>query len=409
MAGGPWARLAKRGLVVLFIAGCRSPAPTVPPGTSPSAGAGDSDLFGPETIENILKSSPRTYRVSSGEAVAPIGVVDIVRRNEKGRARRMDPFIEVDRSGGKVRLHSHLPDEDVEPLFSAASDAFAARDFEQARRLYREAVEIRPSYFKSYTYLGNALYFLARYAEAQRVFEQALRLNPYDYQAHLFLGDTLHQLGHYDEAKRSLTHAFVLNRDNEVVQERLRGSLAKMGLALRDGRIEPRVRILPSVGDEVVIQLDKEEGERWYALAACLACWAYEDGCRERAPSDQDPLRIAMYRECLLNQAASVAARSEAGAPAADERILLAAIEDGFLEAIVFWEVLAKRAPAVMLLIPDELRADVLRYIERYVFVSTRMVRASPSEPPSYGSGEARLSRFGLVDFPQRKKHVLQP
>ncbi|MEL6187526.1 MAG: tetratricopeptide repeat protein, partial [Myxococcota bacterium] len=298
-------------LLFLLAVSCRS-GPAEPSSALQPGGRSDNPhLFGPEAIEKILKTSPRTYRVSSGEAVEPVGVVDIVRRQEKGGSRRMDPFIEVDRSEGKVRLRSHLPDEDVEPLFSQASDAFAARDFERARRLYREAVDIRPGYFKSYTYLGNALYFLARYAEAQEVFEQALRLNPFDYQAHLFLGDTLHQLGHYDEAKRSLTHAFVLNRDNEVVQERLRGSLAKMGLALREARIEPKVRVLPSIGEEVVIQLDREEGERWYALAACLACWSYEEACRGRAPPDQDPLRIAMYRECLLNQAASVAARSE--------------------------------------------------------------------------------------------------
>ena len=48
--------------------------------------------------------------------------------------------------------------------------------------------------------------------------------------------------------------------------------------------------------------------------------------------------------------------------------------------SIVFWEAVAPRAPAVMLLLSDELRADVVRYIERYVFVSTRL--ADAGAPP---------------------------
>lgn len=379
-----------RGALALLI-GCGACAPAV--STAPRAAArgapeSASGMLGPAEIDRILRESAITYRVSAKGVVGAISVSNILVEQEDPPPRRLDPFIEVDRTDGRTRLRSHLPDADVEPLFSKAGKAFAARDFETARQLYLQAVKTRPGYFKSYTYLGNALYFLGRYAEAKAVFQEALERNPFDYQAHLFMGDTLHQLGHYEEAKHALTIAFLLNRDNEVVQERLRSTLAKVGLGLREARLRPAVRVHRGLGEEVLIRLDREDGKPWYPLAACLACWAYEDQCRDRSTSDDDPLRLTMYRECLLNQAAASAARSERKSevePA--EKVLLAAIEDGYLEAIVFWEVIAARTPAVMLLLPDTLRDSITKYIERYVYVSTRMVR---DEAPPAGALAAR-------------------
>lgn len=374
----------RSGAILLSLGlGACAPRSAGPPVGSAQGLAGvqsGQELLGPADIDRILRESAITYRVSERGTVEAISVSGILIERGSPPQRKLDPFIEVDRSNGKMRLRSHLPDSDVEPLFSQAGEAFAARDFELARKLYLQAVETRPSYFKSYTYLGNALYFLGRYAEAQDAFRRALELNPFDYQAYLFMGDTLHQLGHFEEAKQSLTRAFMLNRDNAVVQERLRSTLAKIGLGLREERLTPAVRIQRGPGEEVLIRLDREEGRRWYPLAACLACWAYEETCHDRARSENDPLRLAMYRECLLNQAAAVASRVEGTEVDAEERIFLAAIEDGYLEAIVFWEVIAARTPAIMLLLPDALRDSVAEYIERYVYISTQVVRL-PSQP----------------------------
>ena len=364
--------------------GCSS----APRPQSPAVGRslfGDADgesktLFRPEQIEQILKESDRTYRVRLSQPVAAVALTEVLRASAPRKPRRMDPFLEVHRTNGKLRLRSHLPDDALEPLFEQASEAFASRDFEEARRLYLEAVRAQPEYFKSYTYLGNALYFLGRYVEAEKVFDRAIDLNPFDYQAHLFLGDTLHQLGDYERAKQSLTRAFMLNRENIVVLERLQSTLAKMSLSVREGRLAPPVSIELANRKEVVLRLDRDEGTRWYAFAACMACWAYENECKARSSVDEDPLRLSMYRECLLNHAVSVAQRRHAESSiAADDRLLLAAIEDGYLEAIVFWEVVAARAPAIILLLPEGLRIDIQHYIDRYVYVSTQLVDSSGS------------------------------
>ncbi len=348
----------------------------------------------PDRIEAVLRDSPRRYRVVAGGEVVPTPLSELVPIAGLENAGRLDPYVEVLEQSGRPRLRSHPPGPDLRPLYLQATEAFSAGDFEEARRLYAEAAELEPDYFKTYTYLGNALFMLGRYIEAEEAFLLALELNPFDYQAHLFLGDTLLQLGHRHRAKASLTQAFLLNQGNEVVQDRLLFTLAKLALSLRPSRLAPRIRI-EAGPDEVRILLDRDDGRRWYPLAACLACWQHEAGCYDRSPVSEDPLRLAMYRECLVHQAAATAGRASAGpedagpgstgdagrpTTAADERALLAAVESGLLEAVVLFEAIAPRAPAVMLLLPDELRQQVEDYIERYVFFSTQVASLTSEE-----------------------------
>ena len=128
-------------------------------------------------------------------------------------------------------------------------------------------------------------------------------------------------------------------------------------------------------GGDVALKFDREGGTRWLALAACMACWAYEEQCNGRAPSEDDPVRFAMYRECLVNQAASIAVRQDNDKPIPnDEQVLLKAIEDGYIEAIIFWEIIADAAPLIVYLLPQEVQKSILRYIDTYDFVTNQVI-----------------------------------
>lgn len=335
----------------------------------------DSGLFRPDQIIAILEASGIEYAIVSDEPVSRKAVPDVMARPSK-RTGPMDPFVEVKRRpDGRPHLESSKPTPELEAMFEAGSTAFEAHDYEAARTFYVKAIELEPDYFKSYTYLGNALYQLGDYRRAEEAFEKALSINPVDYQALLFLGDTYYQLGEYPRAKAMLTRAFMINRDNPAVLERLQAVLAKHALRIRDVRLEPPVKIRRVAHEKVEMRLDKDRGLRWLALAACMACWAYEDRCNARSPVDEDPLRLQMHRECLINQAASIAVRRAHDEELeVNESLLLDAIEDGYLEAIIFWEIIASHAPVVILLLPEAVQADILEYIERYVFVSTQVV-----------------------------------
>jgi tetratricopeptide (TPR) repeat protein len=332
-------------------------------------------LFRPDKIFAILESSSKNYEIASSDAIEPQEIPDVV-PEYAGQARPIDPYLEVKLDDGeRIKLVSSRPPPEIAELFEHAEKAADLRDYETAQALYAKAIEVAPEYFKSYTHIGFAYYFLGELKLAESAFIKALELNPVDYQAQLFLGDTYYQMEEHARSKAVLTRAYMLNRTNDVVQERLRASLAKLDLRIRSNRLSPRIEIERD-GENVVLKFDKSSGMRWLALSACLACWAFESECGDRADEDEDPLRLSMYRGCLINQAASIAVRMgrEGEAIGPDEKVLLGAIEDGFLEAIIFWEIVAVRAPVVILLLPDTVKDQIVEYIDRYVFESTQRI-----------------------------------
>ena len=370
------------GLGLLAMA-CASttPPPHVVSGM-PELNEAGSPAFRPDQIFTILDESSIEYSIKSDAAVGGRHVARVVR----GPVRHflpIDAFLwrEPAAPDEPVQVRSRRPPPDIAEVFDRAGDALDAGDYQAAHRLYTEAIELRPNYFKTYTYLGNTLHYLGELRLAEAAFLRALELNPIDYQALLFLGDTYMQLGDYYAAKRVLVRAFMLNQDNLAVQDRLRVTLAKLSLRIRELRLNPEVRIRRRTRGKVEIGIDRDRGLRWLALAACMACWAFEDRCARRSSEEDDPLRIAMYRECLAHQAVSIAVRQEkdeASVPT-DERKLLSAIEDGFLPAIVFWEIVAHIAPRVIFVLPERMHDEIVQYIERYVIVSSAVAQAGPS------------------------------
>jgi tetratricopeptide (TPR) repeat protein len=357
-----------------------APAEPAPAGGSPAAAPaeapGPGDVLRPDQILAILERSPIEYRFAAEAPVEGIALAAVLDLGLPA-PRPVDPFVEVRAEGpeGQKRLLSSRPPRAIEDVFERAGAAFEAEEFEVARGLWARAAELQPGYFKSYTFLGNALHRLGDYARAEVALRRALELNPFDYQALLFLGDTYHQLGDHGRAKAMLSRAFMLNRRSPAVLDRLSAALAKHALRVRQGRLTPGIRIEQEGPGKVTLRFDQAEGHRWLPLAACLACWRFEDACSARAPRDQDPLHLGMFRECLIQQAASLAVRRDHdGGLRADEAALLGAVEEGYLEALIFWEVIGEAAPPVILLLPEEVQDDILRYIEKYVFTTTSVI-----------------------------------
>lgn len=352
----------------------RGPDPgPVPAPTAPEAPRGG--LLRPDQIFEILEKSEITYAIETEPDVSSKNLAE-VSDQPVPRSRPVDAYVHVKGGDGPRKVVSERPPAHVAELFGRAGEAFTKGDLQAAHDLYAEAAEKAPGYFKVYTFLGNTLHLLGRHGDAEVAFMKALELNPLDYQAFMFLGDTYHSMGRYHRAKAVLLRAYMLNKTSEAVQERLTITLAKLDLRLREHRLDPAFKLERTEQARVTMSFRGEAGMRWLALAACMACWAYEDACAGRSPVEDDPLRLSMYRECLINHAAALAVRRDGGTEALgpDEAPLLAAIEQGFLEAIIFWEVLGDVAPLVIYLLPDAVQEDIVRYIERFVIVSTRLV-----------------------------------
>lgn len=364
---------------LLFAAmGCAGRRGSTRDGSTGHEGPSHKDgLLRPDEILSILERSKVNYELRSDRPIEPSALINLT-PSRLVHPRPIDPFLTVRQpQKGELELHSVRPPEEVTEIFEAGRNAFMAKDFNAAATLFARAVELKPDYFKSYTYLGNALYFLGEMRRAEIALERAVELNPMDYQAHLFLGDTYYQQAKYHRAKASLLEAYLLNRTSEVVLDRLRTTLAKLNLKLREPRLTPRFAIRSNSGGKVIIDFDQQVGLKWLPLGACLACWTFEKQCSKRSPEKVDPLRLSMYRECLINQAATTAVRVQNAEPISDEEAQLhSAIEDGYLEAIIFWEVIAARAPIVVFLLPESSKDRVRSYIQRYVIQSRMLVQA---------------------------------
>src|SRR5262249_6401551 len=71
---------------------------------------------------------------------------------------------------------------------------------EAAERTYRHAIELRPQYWATYTWLGTFFRNYARYAEAATQYERAVSLTPENPAAHFILGGLYVYLGRYEDA-----------------------------------------------------------------------------------------------------------------------------------------------------------------------------------------------------------------
>lgn len=330
--------------------------------------------FGPDLISEVLEQSARRYTFTEAPGLEPSPLHRLSEPSERG-ARRLDPFLVVERDlGGTPRMSSRTPPRSIADEFERGALAMSAGRWGRALTHFQRCVEQAPDYFKSYTYLGRAWLFLDEPRRARAQLQRAIELNPLDYQAHMFLADTWVAEEGWREAKRGLTRAWTINPNSDAIRSRLRSVLHALDLRVRSGRLDPELAIRPT-DDGVRVEFGGERATRWLPLAACLACWRFEDRCKSRSPGDEDPLRLEMYRECLLNQVAAVAVRLERRVGVgADEVELMRAVRAGYLEALVLWEVVARRTPMMMLLVTDELRAEVEAYIDRFVYASTRVL-----------------------------------
>lgn len=325
-------------------------------------------MLDPEQISLILAESATRYEFVD-RPVDGMALGDIVGEPALD-PRPVDPFVVVEMRSEGPRLRSRPPPDSIRETFEQARVAFEADELEIAAALYARAAQRAPEYFKAHTYVGRTLFLQGRLEDARLALERAVQLNPLDYQAHLFLGDVHFEAGRPVLAKEALTRAFVLNRTNPTVVQRLDRVLAALDLRLAEPRLLPELRIESEAG-RVQIHV---AGERWRALGLCLACWTHERACRDRSTPEQDPLRLQMYRECLIHEAASTAIRRGDGSLPSRESAFESAISNGYLEAIIFWEVLALRVPMVVFLVPEAVRQDVADYIDRYVYESTRVI-----------------------------------
>jgi predicted O-linked N-acetylglucosamine transferase (SPINDLY family) len=100
---------------------------------------------------------------------------------------------------------------------------------DEAVAAYRQAIAIKPHYFRAYFNLGNALKEQGKFGEAIAAYRHAVRLKPDYVRAHLNLGNALKDQGKLDEAIVAYRRAIGLHPDNAEAQYSLGNVLKEQG------------------------------------------------------------------------------------------------------------------------------------------------------------------------------------
>jgi tetratricopeptide (TPR) repeat protein len=108
---------------------------------------------------------------------------------------------------------------DPAELSDRAQEAAAAQHFEQAERLWRQALRVRPDFFPAVFNLGYLNYSTGKYPEAADWFRQAARLNASDFNSHYLLGAVLQKMDQRDSALREWRAALAIQPQNFKLME----------------------------------------------------------------------------------------------------------------------------------------------------------------------------------------------
>ena len=102
---------------------------------------------------------------------------------------------------GAAEAQSRPPSPPQFPQVSQrATEAFREHRLEDAARLYRQAVRLRPSWAEGWGYLAASLYTLNRYAEAREAYRQTTVLTPKNGPSWAYLGFCEYELRDYRHA-----------------------------------------------------------------------------------------------------------------------------------------------------------------------------------------------------------------
>ena len=121
-------------------------------------------------------------------------------------------------AAGLACLLAAQPAADFEDL-SRRAGAVLDSDPAQAAVLFKQALDLRPSWPEGWFYLGGALYQLERYQEAAEAMHKGLDLAPKNGRAWGFLGLAEFQLGHFDLARAAIVKGEQLGLGNNAAFE----------------------------------------------------------------------------------------------------------------------------------------------------------------------------------------------
>lgn len=322
----------------------------------------------PEEILKILEESSISYGVEIDEEVEPI----------ETKPEQILPGFYMLHTDGKARFGRYeLSDEALE-LYGKAEEFFAAKEFDKAITGYHAVLKKQPDYSSALTMIGDAYFKMEKFDSAQYYLRKAIDLNFIDYQAHWFLSSTELRLGNTAEGLRELTIAHILNPGHELLRTSLKAKRKQHGNAWKEWSFAPRYELNDKSLEEVEVQC----APGWMMYSLTQALWKFEENYTEGMDiEDRESLQAASLREkeaTLMfffeyltrkdGAERGEGSEEELNTEAADAvgEKLATIIDEGLLDAFVFYEIIGRENPLVFSMISAESAGKIAEYVTKY-------------------------------------------
>lgn len=272
-------------------------------------------------------------------------------------------------------LIDYTPKGEIENLYKITQELVMKNEYDKAIENYNKMIALDSNWFKAWGNLGDCYYFKKEYKKAEEYLLKAIELNEIGYQEHLYLSDTYYAMGDFEKSLEYIIKAFMLNRNSLAVKKSLDRILAHFNLKYNDSRLSLNVNIEIINQDSVKIcyivsKRDMETTFNLIAFIQCYAFWVMNPGNKFYEEGDDVNKLIYMYKECLVNQFLIM----QNSIKEKDKKLNKAgvfiynAINDGYLEEMVLWDIMGVKIPTLSLMMPKESKVKICEYIIKYCF-----------------------------------------
>lgn len=301
----------------------------------------------------LLPSDQLMSMMENSQVVYEPHIEDNYVNNDKPNLPTLNNEYFLSAKDSTLYLQQYNLSEEGKKTFNLAEEAFINHDYDKGITLYRKVLDTDKEYNKVFTMIGDMYYVKKDYDSAKYYFKLSIEKNFVDYAAHWFLADTYNKLGEKEEALKQITIAHLLNRNHKSMYDRLKVYREALNRNWKEWEIAPQCSTYKEE-DKVVIKCTPE----WAGYAIAEALWKFEPGFSEGVCGRKYDGKDAIYQKeagCLF-----------ANLSTTKNEDMVNIIKDGYFQEMVWYEVLSKRAPQAMLLIPETFLTRIVEYVDKF-------------------------------------------
>ena len=298
----------------------------------------------PPEILKIIEDSQLCYEISENN--------DMPASEKSPRILPPDLYLKQEDAGYSLAQFS-ISDKACQVL-EQAETAFKSKDFTKAIELYNQVLIMQPDFYYILTMIGDTYYNLGLYENAKTFLLQSIEKNFISYQAHWFLSDTYYKIGDIDSALKEITIAHLLNVNNQGIQKGIRYYRTKLQRPWKEWTFDPQYN-LSKDGDKVTIKASEE----WLGYALVKALWAYEPGYVESMLGEPRGTRMVVWPEEQEAVVVLMAANNKF-------KNIEEVFEKGYFTEFITYEMLGKKYPDALVLMPREAFMRIVEYVNAF-------------------------------------------